>query len=132
MTKYIKSTEKIMINVYIKLFSIVLNTGLVPEDWIKGMIVPLFKKGECNNINNYHGITILSCLGKRFMAVTNCRLTKNVKSLGTIGFRNGYSAMDHIFTFNMLLDLYIGKKNKMYVAFIDCRKAFHSIDRISL
>ena len=75
------------------------------------MIVPLFilKKGEHNDVNNYHGITILSCLGKLFMPVINCRLTKYVESLGTIGpeqakFRNGYSAMHHVFTFKIFLD----------------------------
>ena len=89
------------------------------------MIVPLFKKGDRNDVKNYHAITILSCFGKHFTAVINCRLTKYVESLGIIGpeqagFRNGYSTMDHVFTFKMLLDLYQGKK-KQNVAFIDYR-----------
>ena len=63
-------------------------------------------------------------------------MTKYVESLDTIspeqaGFRNGYSTRDHNYIhLQNVIDLYQGKK--MYAAFIDYKKAFDSIDRISL
>ena len=137
LNEFIKSTEKCMLSIYVKLFNIVLQTGIVPDDWVKGMIIPLFKKGEHNNVDNYRGITILSCLGKLFTSVINNRLTEFVEQSNIIGpeqagFRNSFSTMDHIFTFKLLLDLYLSKKKKLYVAFIDYRKAFDSIDRICM
>ena len=103
----------------------------------KGLIVPLFKKGDRYDTNNYWGITILSCLGKLFTSVINNRLTCFVDKLGIVspeqaGFRHGFSNMDHILTFKMILDIYLSKKKKMFVAFIDYRKAFDCIDRVSL
>ena len=44
-------------------FNKVLMSGEMPEDWLIGMIVPIYKnKGARNDANNYRGITLLSCL----------------------------------------------------------------------
>ena len=63
LNEYIKSTADIMIKTYTKLFNVILDTGVIPESWSKGVILPLFKKkGSGFNVDNYCGITILSCL----------------------------------------------------------------------
>ncbi len=77
LNEHIKSTIDIMMPVYIKLFSKVLSTGEVPEDWIGGLILPIFKQkenGSRTDCNNYGGITLLSCLGKLFSSTLNERL----------------------------------------------------------
>ena len=127
-----------MINVYVKLFNTVLNTGFIPENWIRGIIIPLYKKkGGKSNTDNYRGITIMSCLGKLFTSVINARLTKFVENIELIGaeqagFRKGFSTADHIFTFKCILDLYLSRKKKLFCAFIDYKKAFDSVDRLCL
>ena len=40
--------------------------------------------------------------------------------------------MDHIFSLKMLVDLYLFKKKHLFCAFIDYKKAFDSVGRISL
>ena len=46
------------------------------------------------------------------------------------GFREGYSTIDNAFILNAFVDKYLSKKgNKLYVAFVDFRKAFDSINR---
>ena len=42
------------------------HNGGVLEDWKKALIVPLFKKGDLANIDNYRGISLLSLPGKVF------------------------------------------------------------------
>ena len=37
-----------------------------PVDWNKGIIVAIFKKGNKNDLNNYRGITLTSCVSKIF------------------------------------------------------------------
>ena len=37
-----------------------------PENWKNGIVVPLYKKGEVNNVNNYRGNTLLSTAYKIF------------------------------------------------------------------
>ena len=100
--------------------------------------MPLYKnKGERSDPDNYRGITLLSCMGKLFTALLNYRLTKYLDATGTIGdeqagFRHGYSTIDHIFTLHAIIDLYLRRGKRLYIAFIDYRKAFDFVDRVSL
>ena len=47
-------------------------------------------------------------------------------------FRNGHSTLDHIFVLHSLIDLYVSKKETVYCAFVDYKKAFDLVDRTSL
>jgi len=74
-----------------------------PTDWedcIKvGLVVPLFKKGERNNINNYRGVCLLT-MGSRILAkVLANRLRDWTEKIGVLeenqqGFRRGRSTAD--------------------------------------
>ena len=73
----IKSTITYMMPIYIKLFNIVLDTGIIPENWSVGTIKPIFKnKADPKLPENYRPITILSCYGKLFTSIINNRLNK--------------------------------------------------------
>lgn len=136
--EFLKYCPSEMIELLTNFFNLILNTGVIPSDWAKGIIVPIFKKkGDINDPDNYRGITLLSCLGKLFTLLLNTRLTKFLESnnlLGEeqVGFRFKYSTLDHIFTLHSLLDLYLFNKKRLYCAFVDYRKAFDSVDRVSL
>ena len=68
----IKASCHLMIPVYIKLFNLIFEHGLVPESWSVGTIKPIYKnKGDPKMPENYRPITILSCLGKLFTAIIN-------------------------------------------------------------
>ena len=93
----------------VKLFNIILRTGIIPTEWCISFISPIYKnKGEKNDPNNYRGISIISCLGKLFTALINERLTKFADLNEIIGdehagFRTGCSTQGHIFTCMRLL-----------------------------
>ena len=73
----IKSTITYMMPIYIKLFNIVLDTGIIPENWSMGTIKPIVKnKGDPKLPGNYRPITILSCFGNLFTSIINNRLNK--------------------------------------------------------
>ena len=75
LNEHIKSTKHIMLPIYCSLFNKVLDTGIIPESWSEGIILPIFKnKGSSLSPSNYRPITILSCLGKLFTSVLNTRL----------------------------------------------------------
>ena len=40
----------------------------VPDDWRSGVVVPIPKAGDTKQIENYRGITLLSTIGKTFVA----------------------------------------------------------------
>lgn len=127
-----------MLPLYIKLFNKVLDTGEIPEDWLTGMIIPIYKnKGSKDDTNNYRGITLLSCVGKLFTSILNQRLTdfcENNLILKEIqaGFRKGYSTLDNIYVFKTIIELFRFKKKKLFCCFVDYKKAFDSIWREAL
>ena len=44
------------------------NTGIIPTDWKRGLIFPLWKgKGDHRDCNNYRRVTLLSVPGKVFV-----------------------------------------------------------------
>ena len=48
------------------------------------------------------------------------------------GFRAGYSTVDHIFSLYAMVQKYLLKHTKLYVAFVDFKKAFDSVNRNAL
>ena len=72
-----------MLPIYCKLFNLIIKTGIIPEAWSKGTILPIYKnKGDINDPDNYRGITILSCFRKLFTALLNQRLNSYLESTG--------------------------------------------------
>ena len=133
--EYIKNCPKPVIMLIVKLFNIIFKSGVVPSEWCKGLINPLYKnKGSSKCVDNYRGITLLSCLGKLFTSVLNSRLEKFVIKRGVIGeeqagFRPGYCTQDHIFVLNSLIQLYKARYEQLYCVFIDYKKAFDLVVR---
>ena len=49
---------------------LILKSGYIPEDWVIGIIVPIYKnKGSAVDPCNYRGISLLSCMCKLFTSV---------------------------------------------------------------
>ena len=47
-----------MIKCYVGLFNKILDTGMYPEAWTVGLIIPIYKKkGDRMDSNNYRGVT---------------------------------------------------------------------------
>ena len=99
--------------------------------------MPIFKKGDNNNPDNYRGITLTSIIGKVYTHILNRRLSKWAQRERIVveeqaGFREGYSTVDHIFTLYALVQKHLNNNTKLYVAFVDFHKAFDSINRNKL
>ena len=96
---------------YVKLFNKVLLAGQMPEDCLISIIIPIYtKKRAENDVNNYRGVTLLSCLGKLFTSLLNERLFRFCETNGITkelqaGFRKGYSTLHYIFLLKGLVDL---------------------------
>ena len=136
--EYLKNSPTDLIVLIVKMFNLVLLSGIVPTDWCIGIIKPIYKKkGSIDDPDNYRGITLLSCIGKLFTASINTRLTTYLDKASIIGeeqagFREGYSTLDHIFALHSLVEFYLTRRKRLYCAFIDYKKAFDLVDRSSL
>lgn len=111
LNEYIKETADLLLPLYCRLFNAVLDSGHLPQTWLEGTIIPIYKnKGDPTDPNSYRPITILSCLGKLFTSILNSRLTtyldeNNLMDQNQAGFRKGYSCSDHIFTLSSLIEI---------------------------
>lgn len=136
--EYISSSFEKMSDIYVLLFNLIFETGIVPEAWLAGIIIPIFKnKGDQLDPKNYRPITLLSCLGKIFTSVLNTRLNNYLDEYMLLhqnqaGFRSGFSTNDHIFSLYALFELLRFKKKKLHCAFVDFEKAFDFVHRNSL
>ena len=119
-----------------KLMNKAFQVGYFPLNWATAIVTPLYKKGDKDLEDNYRGISLLNIPSKILTAILNKRLYNWAEEKGKIsteqaGFRRNYSTIDHIYTlYNMASNcLYGRKRSKLYVAFIDYKKAFDTVDR---
>ena len=100
-------------------------------------MVPIYKKNDPDDVNNYRGISLVSCLSKIFTGILNKRLNdwvenNNIVSDAQFGFRRGRSTVDAIFVLNSIIQKFLSKNDRLACAFVDLRKAFDSIYRNGL
>ena len=112
-----------MMSLYNSFFSLILETGFLPDSWLEGIIRSIYKhKGGAFRPENYRPKTILSCFKGTFHSCT--QLTPQLISKCDIlqenqaGFRAGYSTNDHIFVLHALIEILKSKKLKLFCSFI--------------
>ncbi|KAL0187117.1 hypothetical protein M9458_018787, partial [Cirrhinus mrigala] len=117
------------------LFRTIWERKQVPDDWNKGIIVKIPKKGALSDCNNWRGITLLSVPSKILAKVIIQRIYDAVdKSLRNeqAGFRRGRGCIDQIFALRNIIEQCTEWQRQLYINFVDFEKAFDSIHRDSL
>ena len=119
------------------IFNHIYDNCIYPSEWSKGIIVPIYKKGDKNNPENYRGITLINIIGKNFSLILRNRINKwceneNVFINSQYGFRDGRSTSDAIFLLHSIIQKVLSKKLKLWCIFIDYQRAFDSINRDAL
>ena len=133
----IKCTNSSGIELITELFNKILKMGYFPQEWNYGLIRIIHKGLDTNDINNYRGITLNSCLGKLFCTILYNRLDpllekKNIYCKEQAGFRKNYRTSDHIFLLRSIIKEHITQNKILYTCFVDFSKAFDSICRKAL
>ena len=121
----------------VHLFNTIFTSGEHIEALTEAIILPLCKKGSIHDPDNYRGISLLNVRSKLYSHIIDKRLsrwTEDHDVLGDIqaGFRKDYSTIDHIFTLYSIIQRQLQRNKKLYVAFIDFRKAFDFIAHCKL
>ena len=138
LNEHIKSTIHVMSPIYVKLFNLIFENGIVPENWTIGNILPIYKnKGDSNAPENYRPITLLSCFGKLFTSILNNRINQYFEENDAInscqaGFRKGFSTTDNLYIIQSLIEISQSSKQKLFCAFVDFRQAFDTVWRNGL
>ena len=107
---------------------------MYPDKWAESIVVPLFKIGNINDVNNYRGISLCDVGSKIYGCIINARLQdwvelKNITGEHQAGFKKEHSTIDHMFTLLAAIQKQFNNNRKLYVAFVDFEKAFDNISR---
>ena len=88
--------------------------GIVPDDWIKAIIIPIYKgKGDRKECGSYRGISLLSIPGKvygRILIERVMEMTESKISQEQGGFRKGRRCIDQICTVKSVAEKYVSKR----------------------
>ncbi|XP_029155674.1 uncharacterized protein LOC114928591 [Nylanderia fulva] len=68
--------------------------GVIPEDWRKGLIVPLYKRGDTESVENYGGISLLCTAYKIYTERIRNRMDKEVEEKGMLS--ESQAAFDNV------------------------------------
>lgn len=104
----------------------------IPEQWKKGLIVKIPKKGDITKCDNWRGITLLSIVSKVLARIILGRIKPLIElqlRKEQAGFRENRSCIDLINTLRIIIEQSAEWQSPLYLAFIDFEKAFDSIDR---
>lgn len=111
------------------------DSNAIPEDWTKGLIVTLPKKGNLQFCDNWRGITLLSVPSKVFCGILLGRIDSAIDNRlreEQAGFRKGRGCIDQIFTIRNIIEQCLEWNSPLYINFIDFQKAFDSLHRDTL
>ena len=90
-----------------KLILAIWNREELPEEWKESVIVPLHKKGDKTECNNYRGISLLPTTYKTLSNILLSRLIPYAEEImgdHQCGFRRNRSTNDHIFCIRQILE----------------------------
>ena len=127
--------EKELMPLFSLFFNKLFSHSKQPKLFSLNFLITIFKKGEIWDLDNYRGIAIGSTLGKIFALIILNRLETLIKnthpiSPNQVGFKKGHRTSDHIFVLNTIVKRIVQvEKKKLFVAFIDFRKAYDKINR---
>ena len=109
-------------------FNAIYNAAIYPDEWAKGLIVPIYKNGDTHLPGNYRPITLTDSMSKIFCGVLYRRLVAWTNKHGSIlegqaGFRKDYSTIDNIFVLDTIINKTLHTpKAKLYCVFVDFKK----------
>ena len=116
------------------LFGTVWHEG-VPQERKDALLIPIPKKGDLSQCDNWRGISLLDVFGKVLAKVIQMRLQEVVEEVipdSQCGFRPGRGCVDMIFCVKQLVGKSVEHNTNTYILFIDLRKAYDSVPRQAL
>ena len=109
----------------------------IPQDWVNGVLVTLFKnKGLKSECDNYRGITLLEAVGKVLARLLlnrlNFHICPRIIPEAQCGFRKGRGTRDMIFSVRQIQEKCLEQRVALFQVFVDLTKAFDTVNRNAL
>uniref|UniRef100_A0A670JXF3 Reverse transcriptase domain-containing protein n=1 Tax=Podarcis muralis TaxID=64176 RepID=A0A670JXF3_PODMU len=107
-------------------------TGEVPADWRRANVVPIFKKGEREDPNNYRPVSLTSIPGKILEQIIKQTVCEHLERNAVItnsqhGFLKNKSCQTNLISFFDRITSLVDEGNAVDVAYLDFSKAFDKV-----
>ena len=112
------------------LFNCSLSAGYFPSLWKVSHLIPIFKKGNRSEVDNYRGVAIQSAIPKLFEAIVYDQLYEKVHGrISSVqhGFLKGKSVVTNLCEFNATVTDYVSKGYQINCIYTDMSKAFDTV-----
>ncbi|KAK3239059.1 hypothetical protein CYMTET_50988 [Cymbomonas tetramitiformis] len=115
------------------LINSIMLTRIFPKQLLQGVIVPLFKKGDSRDLNNYRGITLLPIIYKLVTKIINNRMTRIITESDGITHaqaagKANFSCLTQVNVFQNVVKHAQRNNKALYILSTDVRKAFDTVD----
>lgn len=130
--KLLKDLKSFLAPALTHIFNICFRKGIFPSSLKKSVVIPIYKEGDRDLINNYRPISLLPSLSKILEKLLNNRLTQYLEKYQIIsdnqfGFRQGRSTSDAVYSLTDYLIRNIDSNKKCLTIFLDLAKAFDTV-----
>ena len=127
----LKAGGTVLLHRILALFNWINSTEKVPVDWGRSLVLYIYKKGDRTLPGNYRGISLISCLGKIYLALWAKRISGHLElnclSEEQGGFRPHRSTTEQVYVLNETLLRRRRAGKTTFCFFIDFRKAFDTV-----
>ena len=135
--RVVKKSAHIIAPILSEYFNLHMKEGIFPEVLKLGKIMPIFKKGNPEDIGNYRPVSTLPIFGKLFEKIIYSRIYSFAQSHGIInsnqfGFRKSHSTSHAVNYSVKIIDDALREQKHVLGIFVDLSKAFDTIDHKTL
>ena len=112
------------------IFNISLSSGVFPSHFKTANVIPILKKGDCHDVENYRPISLLSLISKTFEKAVYTQLFEHVKSTlisEQHGFIKNRDTVSNLISYVDHLSKAFDSKQQVDSIYLDLSKAFDSV-----
>jgi hypothetical protein len=116
-----------------QLFNVIFLNSQYPPSWRASLLVVLFKSGSKLQCGNYKGITSMDSTAKLYDQLMNDRLSRWLRvDAAQAGAQSGRGCIEQILTLRLTMDYAKKQKRKLFLLFVDFKKAYDKVPRAKL
>ncbi|KAF2351729.1 Reverse transcriptase domain [Trinorchestia longiramus] len=130
--RILKETAKVISEPLTNIFNRSLETGIVPEDWKRANVTPIFEKGNKQIPTNYHPFSPTSVISKTIERLLKVRITKHLDDQNFITdiqhrFRKKCSCLTNLLDFFGEVNRLSDRTKAVDLVYLDFQKAFDKV-----
>ena len=113
------------------LYNMIIDSGKFPSKFKSSFVIPIYKSGQKNMINNYRPIAIINVFSKILEKILFNKLSVHLNKFIIPEQHGGYpgrSTVTNLLVFNEYVSDAFSKNKSVQVAYLDIAKAFDTVD----